>query len=115
MSDAPERNINLDKARAARVETLGPAPTVTFKDVTFELPQEMPFAFVEALYLLQVEDNENMIAQSGILTEMSAALFGERTDEFRKLHPSVPDFETLMEAVAMAYSASPGESSASEN
>lgn len=109
------RDINLDKARAARAEKRpdkGP-PTVTFKDKTFELPLEMPFVFVEAVYLIQTEES-GVVAQSGILTEMAEGLFGDRYQEFRKLHPSVPDFEELMEQVADAYSASLGESPASE-
>lgn len=108
------RDINLDKARQARAEKRpNEAPTVTFKDTKFELPLEMPFAFVEAVYLIQTED-QGAVAQSGILTEMAQALFGERYSEFRKLYPSVPDFEELMEQVAEAYSASLGESAASE-
>ena len=107
------RDINLDSARAAREEKLGDAPTVTFKGKKFKLPHEMPFVFVEAVYLIQTEDT-NAVAQSGILTEMAEGLFGDRYKEFRKLHPSVPDFEALMEQVADAYSASLGESAASE-
>ena len=106
------REINLDVARAAREEKQGPPPTVVFKGVEFTLPHEMPFAFVEAVYRMNASENDAESAE--ILSEMASALFGDRLSEFRKLYPSISDFEALMEMTAVSYATSLGESQASE-
>jgi hypothetical protein len=89
--------LDLKARRAARLEKAGPAPTVTWDDVTFTLPRELPLLFVDAF-------------AANKPGEACRYLFGDRADEFMRLvQPSIEDLGELAEF----YGRTLGESSAS--
>lgn len=106
-------NLDLDKARAARAEANGEAPTVTFGGVEFLLPVELPFSMVEdARKLSGVVNDPYAITEA--ISAISRSLFGDRYEEFLDYHPSMGDMQVLMDSIAGLYGMTPGESAASE-
>jgi hypothetical protein len=84
--------LDLDAARAARAEASGERHTFIFKEVTFELPVEVPADF--AFFLLESKPREALQALIG----------DERFEEFWALRPSVADLTELAGGVARLYS-----------
>lgn len=107
-------NVDLDKARAARAETNGNSPTVTFGGTTFDLPSEFPFVIVELVRELRRDDNDG-IRVSEIIGDISRALFRDRYKEFLNLGPSMLDIQALLDGVTPEYGLTQGESPASES
>lgn len=94
--------LDLDKARAARLETKGEGHTFTFEGVVFALPAEMPYAAAEAMALGNFR---------AALTEM----LNGTSEKFFELDPTTDDIEALTSGMVEMYApgASLGESSAS--
>jgi hypothetical protein len=108
-------NVDLDKARAARAEANGEAPTVTFGGEVFTLPVEMPFGIIERVGdMTKAQEQQDGLELAAILSDISRMLFGERFEEFNALQPSMVDMQVLLDSVVPLYGATPGESAASE-
>jgi len=96
--------IDLDKLAAARREAVAECPVVRFGGVDFTLPPEMPFAVIEAVGRLQVEDEDqrnSALAES--MGDIAHALFGKDYRKFLDMGPSIPDITALLESVPAAY------------
>lgn len=104
-------NIDLDAARAARTEVTKEAPTVLFGGVEFSLPVEVPFGvFVHLGTMRDDPEGDGANAMKGLID----ALFGERSQEFIDLGPSLEDIKDLLEGALEAYGMETlGEASAS--
>jgi hypothetical protein len=100
---ADARVIDVDAARAARLEKLGPPPVVRVGGRDFELPAELPSAVVESLGRMNVGD------LSGIGVAL-AGLFGDEADAVSALLPAWADHEYLFEAIMGAYGVTAPES-----
>ena len=86
------RAIDLDAARAARAEAMQDAPTLRFGGIEWKLPNELPWAFVEA--------------SSGDVQGIVRALQGllaEQWNAFSALNPSIADVMALVEAIPGLY------------
>lgn len=92
--------INLDKARQARAESIGDPITVHFGGRDFTLPPEMPFRFAD-------EGN------SGNLRGAIEELLGDEAEQFFALDPSLPDIAELIQQASEAYGVAEGEAPAS--
>jgi hypothetical protein len=93
--------IDLNAARAARLEKLGDAPVVAFGPEQFKLPAELPadFAFLTA---------------DGKFHEGIRAVLGDQFDLFWQQQPSMDDLLEFVEGVTRCYGfGDTGESSAS--
>ena len=107
------RTVDLNKMRAARLEELGEGPTVEFGSLKLVCPPEIPFAVVEAMDRLEV-DQETGRGAATALKEGIRELLGEKQfDKFMKERPSAPDMMNFVEAVFNSYGVDAGESSAS--
>jgi hypothetical protein len=96
--------VDLDALRAARREAAGEAPTVTFKQKTFQLPAELPFAVPEALMDIAVAtDSGNSQAIAEGVSRALKALFGGDFVAFMDLGPSMQDVQELFPAVLGEY------------
>lgn len=94
--------LDLDKARAARLATKGEGHTFTFGGAQFTLPPEMPYVAAE------------MIEQGNFRAALSNMLNGT-AEKFFELDPSTDDMEALITGMTEMYvpGTSLGESSAS--
>jgi len=111
-----EKSVDLDAARAARAEANGQAPTVKFGGQVFELPTEMPYTIVESVNAMQAaQEDGDGYGITKQLTAIAVDLFGDRYEEFLKLHPSMLDMQILLENIAPLYGLTSGESQASES
>ena len=94
-------DLDLDAARAARAETRGEAPTITFGGETFNLPAELPMRYIWTLI-----DGEDMDALK--------VLFNGQLDRFLAAGPTREDILALIAGVPKLYGLGPsGESPAS--
>jgi hypothetical protein len=90
------RRLDLDAARAARVEKLGPAPVVVVGGEEYELPLELPGAVVTAFGMVM----------RGDVSEIEGALrslFGEHYEAIAALKLSWPDQQLILEGVLALY------------
>lgn len=116
MGEATATTIDLNAARAARREAKG-APTVqvSLGEETFVLPDEMPFAVLEAVGELEQAQKDNdgaKVAKS--ISTMARAFLGDQYDRFAALAPSADDVMAMFEQVSEnAYGVTLGESPAS--
>lgn len=113
-------NIDLDKARAARLEAAGEPHTVTFAGEVFALPVELPVPFGEALSrIVQVADpvtKETKELLSPDVVGATKALLDGQTERFMALQPSYNDIaEFVNEASRLLAGRSLGESPASRS
>ena len=94
--------LDLDKARAARLETKGEGHSFIFGGVEFTLPPEIPYGAAEAM------ESGNFRAALGMVLNGTA-------EKFFELGPSTDDVEALVTGMADMYApgSSVGESSAS--
>jgi len=106
-------NVDLDKARAARAESNGEAPTVTFGGASFTLPVELPFSMVEEAHTLSASVGDPYAITQAI-SNIAESLFGDRYQEFLDHGPSMGDMQMLMDSIPELYGMTPGESAASE-
>lgn len=108
--------INLDAAKAARAEILKDeeAPSVLFGGETFSLPFELPFGVFLRLAELKKEGADGDDALETMRTVMRS-LFGDRTDEFLDLAPSLDDMLALVSMLVESYEVELPESSASSS
>ncbi len=86
------RVVDLDAARIARAEVEREAVTLRFNGKDWQLPSELPWAFVEA--------------SSGNTQDVMralATLLGEQWEEFVRSGPSISDVTTLVEAIPALY------------
>lgn len=93
--------IDLDAARAARREATSETPTVIFGGREFALPEELPFGVFVSL--AEMRENPTNAQATGAVESLLRTLFGERTDEFIDLGPSLDDVQTLIEAALDEY------------
>jgi hypothetical protein len=94
--------LDLDKARAARMEAKGEGHTFVFGEVQFALPAELPYAAVEAI-------------EAGNFRSAMGFILNGTTEKFFALNPSTQDIEALVTGMIDMYvpGSSLGESSAS--
>jgi hypothetical protein len=92
------RVVDLDAARAARAAAHEGQPVIRFGGKDWKLPNELPWAVAEAAGA--------GTAQSAV--EAVKALLGKQWDAFAKLHPTVEDVRTLLEAIAELYNIDQG-------
>ena len=90
------RVIDVDAARAARLETLGPAPIVRVGGRDFELPLELPSETIYAFGAIQGGDF------SGLERAMRS-LYGDGYDAIAALTPAWADQEYLFTQTIEAY------------
>jgi hypothetical protein len=83
-------DINLDQARAARMEAKGEGHTFTFSEVQFTLPVELPYVAVE-----QIEAGNFRAAMTSLLNGTAEKFFG--------LNPSTDDMEALVTGMVEMY------------
>lgn len=88
--------INLDAARAARVEAGETKHTVRFGGKKFVLPSELPIEFMVAL-------GESTTRGWPALIEGLRLLLDGQFDDFYALHPTADDMEVLSEGIAKQY------------
>lgn len=100
-SAAGSRDVDLDKARAARAESQGDPVTVTLGGEQFVLPSEMPMPFVWAL-----EDGD-------VRAAVQALVGGEQWPAFLATRPSDDDLAELLKQASRAYGVDSGEDEAS--
>lgn len=108
------RKVDLNKMRAARLEKLGPGPTVEFGDVTFQCPAEVPFAVIEAFASLEAAD-ESKDGEKAIVSLKDAVrgMLGDQFDAFMAQNPATEDMAGLIEIAFAEYGVDLGELSAS--
>lgn len=94
--------LDLDKARAARLEAKGEGHTVIFGGVEFPLPPELPYTAAEA-----IEAGNFRLALSTVLNGTS--------EKFFELKPTTDDLEALVRGMVDMYApgSTVGESQAS--
>lgn len=117
MTDTPDvssepRTIDLDAARAARAEQVGPGPRIRLGGITYDLPPELP---MEAI--LQVAEGllDASMAQDAKPEAVRLALkavLGEHYDTLRT-QLSAQDSMTLLTGILALYGTSLPEASAS--
>ena len=90
--------INLDAARAARLEQAGERSFV-FKGERFALPDELPYDVLGPIALLAVDDR-NIAALRDV---MVAVLGVEEHGRFEALRPSLADVNELVGALMDEY------------
>lgn len=92
--------VDLDAARAARIEAAGEEVTIKFSGKEWKLPAELPWALAEAA------------AKNSTETAIAAvrSLFGSQWDDFAACNPTVEDVRILLESVASLYGGDPGKS-----
>jgi hypothetical protein len=86
------RSVDLDAARVARAEAIGDKPTMKFAGKEWELPAELPWAFVEATS-----------GDIGGIVRALEGLLDSQWADFQALHPTVTDITTLVEAIPRLY------------
>lgn len=98
--------IDLDKARAARMEAKGTGPVIKLGGEEYQLPVEMPYSVLEAMAPL-ADDNPEDNAAPGALTGLAKALLGEH---YEAIAPqlSVDDLNALIEGVMEEYGVADG-------
>jgi len=96
--------LDLDKARAARLEAKGEGHSFTFQGVVFSLPPEMPFEAAEAM-------------QRGEFRVVLAEMLNGTSEKFFELRPTTNDLEALVDGFVAIYApgSTVGESSASSS
>jgi hypothetical protein len=102
-------NVNLDQARAARREKLGPAPTLTVNGETYDLPHSPPLALMVAVGEITGDDDTG----EGLRTFARAvrSLFGESYEKvIDKLEQA--DLMDILEAYGEGNFPSPSTSEA---
>lgn len=110
MSTTDRRTVDLDAARTARAEKVGPAPVVVLEGQEYELARELPmdavFAFAELL------DRETKTPDPDVVTSALEHLFGEH---WPKLRPklSVHDCMYVLAEILELYGTNLPERSAS--
>jgi hypothetical protein len=97
-------NIDLDAAKAARLEKSGEEHTLTFGGETFTLPQELPVPFGEALgRVVTVIDpktkEERQMLSPDVIAATKALLDGQ-AERFLALKPSYSDIAELVNRVS---------------
>jgi len=97
---ATKRVVDLNAARAARMETEQEPVTILIADAEFTLPVELPADYA-------------LLAMGGDLRGAVQALLGDDADRFFETRPSLPDLEALIEGVNGAYGVAEGDSPAS--
>lgn len=113
-------NIDLDAAKAARLEKAGKPGTVTFGGEPFTLPQELPVPFGEALGRVVVKidpktKKEDLVLAPDVVGAVKALLDGQ-TERFLALGPSYDDIAEFVNEVATKLGGrSLGESPASRS
>lgn len=102
MSPEPARTLDLDSARAARLEKVGKPPVIKWGGKRYTLPVELPAEFAFAY-------------QEDRLKDAVSTLFGgpEEAEEFFAGGPSIEDLMELADGVAGLYGIAEGESEAS--
>jgi hypothetical protein len=98
--------LDLDAARAARLEAKSAGPAVTFGGRTFTLPPEVSYEVVAQVGALERGDLDALGA-------MMRALLGDCYGDFMAGHPSIEDMEALVEGVLTGYGL--GETSAASS
>lgn len=101
-SKVPQRIIDLQASRAARLEALGEPVVLKWDDgIEFTLPVEMPAEFA-------------LCGQEGNMRAAIVALLGDdQAAEMFALRPSMDDINALVEMAGEVYGVTPGESGAS--
>lgn len=120
-----DRVIDLDAARAARAEKLGPAPVVRFLGREWPLPAEIPAIAVHAigeLVTMDVDpdhledlDPRTMVLFGQAIESLFGGQWGPLNKAARKAGTplSLPDEAVLLEGAMVAYGLDLGESPAS--
>jgi hypothetical protein len=111
-SSAPARTIDLDAARKARTEKLGPAPKIRLNGVDYELPAELPMEpilqIADGLFDKSMADEDKPDAMRAALK----ALLGEHYEAIR-VQLSAQDASTLLRGILDLYGTDLPERSAS--
>lgn len=123
--------IDLDKARAARREAAGEAPTFVLDEREFALPAEMPFEVIEKVGEIRAaavidpktgepeldadgEPRMDATIVAGAILGMFKIMLGDAEyAAFMQLRPSMDDLSALFDGVMAEYGVTPGESQAS--
>jgi hypothetical protein len=103
-------DLDMDKAKAARIAAKGQGPRVTFGGVVFELDPELSFEVVELL-----GDFERLAESEAAptLRKLLVMVLNGRSEEFLALNPTTVDVATLLYSLPNLYGMRPGESNAS--
>jgi len=86
------REINLDAARAERAEHKGEPPFIVLEGETYELPLELPTAFVEAVVEERLRDGLVILLGKDAVEAIEAVT-----------SMSVEDWEVLADGIGEAY------------
>jgi hypothetical protein len=109
------RVVDLNKARAARLEKKDPGPVVEFGPHKLQCPPEVPFMVLEAFGRMQQAQKEDSgdIAASAMLDAVHALLGEKGFKLFMGESPATEDIGAFLEGVLGEYGLDAGESPAS--